>query len=164
MLNIRLSRVGKRNHAQYKIVVAEKSAPVKGRFVEQVGSYDPHSKQIVLKKERVEHWLSQGVACSDTVYNLLVKEGVISGPKRKVFLKKKKKGEEGEGQEKETSTTEEKGKTEEPAGEETKEEKEQSEEKGDQEKTEDDAKVENKGDDKKAEENKEKESNKSEEK
>ncbi len=44
MLVIRFSRVGKRNHAQYKVVVAEKSAPIKGRFVEQVGSYNPHLK------------------------------------------------------------------------------------------------------------------------
>ncbi len=93
MLIIRFSRVGKKNHAQYRMVVAEKSFPVKGRFVEEVGSYDPHLKQAVIKKERIEYWLSQGVQVSDSVWNLLLKEGVVTGEKRKVKISKKKSGE-----------------------------------------------------------------------
>lgn len=86
MLIIRLSRVGKRNHAQYKIVLAEKTYPVKGKFNEILGSYDPHLKKIVLKNERVKYWLDKGAACSDTVYNLLISQGVIEGKKRAVKL------------------------------------------------------------------------------
>ncbi len=97
MLNIRLSRVGKRNHAQYKLVVAEKTAPIKGKFVEQLGSYDPHTKELIVKNERVKHWISQGAGCSTTVHNLLVKKGVIEGEKIKLTFKSKK-GEEGEGE------------------------------------------------------------------
>ena len=97
MLNIRLSRVGKRNHAQYKLVVAEKTAPIKGKFVEQLGSYDPHTKELIVKNERVKYWISQGAGCSTTVHNLLVKKGVIEGEKIKLTFKSKK-SEEGEGE------------------------------------------------------------------
>ncbi len=94
MLNIRLSRVGKRNHAQYKLVVAEKSAPIKGKFVEQLGSYDPHTKELIVKGDRVEYWISQGAGCSTTVHNLLVKKVVIKGEKIKLTFKSKKEEEE----------------------------------------------------------------------
>ncbi len=89
MLNIRLSRVGKRNHAQYKLVVAEKTAPIKGKFVEQLGSYDPHTKELVAKDERIKYWISKGAGCSETVHNLLIKKGIIKGEKIKLTLKSK---------------------------------------------------------------------------
>ncbi len=96
MLVIRFSRVGKRNHAQFKIVVAEKTAPIKGRFVEQLGSYDPHLKQTVIKEDRVKHWMDNGAQVTDSVWNLLVKEGVVKDKKRALTLtpKKSKEGEE----------------------------------------------------------------------
>lgn len=101
MLIIRLSRVGKRNYPQFKIVVAEKSAPVKGRFVEQLGSYDPHKKIVTVDSARAKHWISQGAACSDTAWNLLISQGVIEGEKRKVKIPDKvaEQSEEGEGKE-----------------------------------------------------------------
>jgi small subunit ribosomal protein S16 len=98
MLTIRYQRVGKRNYAQFKIVVAEKSAPVKGKFVEALGSRDPHQKQVVLKEDRIKYWLNKGAQCSDSVFNLLVSQGVVSGPKRKINLKKKE-VEEGQAEE-----------------------------------------------------------------
>jgi small subunit ribosomal protein S16 len=79
---IRLSRVGKKKHAQYKIVLAERTYPVHGKFNEILGSYDPHLKQVNLKKERIAHWLGNGVQCTDTVYNLFVSQGMIEGKKR----------------------------------------------------------------------------------
>jgi small subunit ribosomal protein S16 len=93
MLNIRLSRVGKRNYAQYKIVVAEKNSPVKCKFVEKLGSYDPHTKEVIAKEDRIKYWIDNGAGCSDTVYNLLVENKVIEGEKRKLALKSKKKDE-----------------------------------------------------------------------
>lgn len=92
MLVIRFSRVGKRNHAQYKIVVAEKSAPIKGRFVEQLGSYDPHMKQAMIKENRIKYWIDQGAQVTDSVWNLLVREGVLKGGKKAVVLRPKKGG------------------------------------------------------------------------
>ena len=91
MLVIRLSRVGKRNHPQFKVVVAEKSAPIKGRFVEQLESYNPQMKTATFNKERIQYWLSNGALCTDTTHNLFVKEGVIEGKKRSVKMKAKKK-------------------------------------------------------------------------
>jgi small subunit ribosomal protein S16 len=97
MLVIRFSRIGKKNYAQYKLVLAEKTYPIQGKFIEQLGSYDPHQKKAKLKKERINHWLEKGAQCSDSVHNLLVREEVIKGEKRFLKLgKKKKSGEEKE--------------------------------------------------------------------
>jgi small subunit ribosomal protein S16 len=93
MLIIRYRRAGKRNTPQYKVVVAENSSPVQGKFVESLGSYNPHSKEVVLKKERVEHWLKKGAQCSDSVHNLLVSQGILKTSKRKINIPQKEEGE-----------------------------------------------------------------------
>lgn len=87
MIIIRFSRVGKKGHAQYKVVLAEKSYPVQGKFIEQLGSYDPHKKEATLKADRIKYWLGEGAACSDSAYNLLVREGIVKGEKRKLAIK-----------------------------------------------------------------------------
>lgn len=83
--------------AYFRVVVADKARAVSGKFLEVLGSVDPHMKKVQLNKERVEHWLSVGAQPSDTAYNLLVSEGIIKGEKRKVKIKQKPKegGEEG---------------------------------------------------------------------
>jgi len=90
MLTIRFSRVGKRNKAQFKILLQEHTIAPGGRHVEVLGSYDPHSKQAVLKEERIKYWIGKGVTTSDTAYNLLVSKGLISGKKRAVKIPAKK--------------------------------------------------------------------------
>lgn len=92
MLRIRLSRAGKKNMPIYKVVVAEHSAPIKGKFVEQVGTYNPGKKDIVLKADRINYWMSVGAKPSVTVHNLLVKEGVVKADKIKVTRRKAKEG------------------------------------------------------------------------
>jgi len=94
MLTIRFSRVGKKNYAQYKVVLAEKTSPIKGKTVEILGSYDPHQKKSVLKDERIKYWISKGASCSDTAWNLFLKKGIVSGNKRKVKIPSKKSQEE----------------------------------------------------------------------
>jgi len=99
MLIIRLIRTGKKNASSFRVVLTEKKNAAKsGRFLEVLGSYNPRSrgKEITLKKERIEYWLSQGAKSSDTVHNLLVSQGVIKGPKiaRKIKSKTIKKKEE----------------------------------------------------------------------
>ena len=86
MLTIRLTRVGKKNKAQFQIVLQEHTVAPGGKHVEVLGSYDPHSKKEVLKAERVKYWISQGAQVSDTAYNLFVSKGVLEGEKRKVKL------------------------------------------------------------------------------
>lgn len=94
MLKIRLTRRGKKNKAFYRIVVAEHTAPIKGRFLEALGYFNPHSKERNIKADRVKYWLEKGAQCSDTAHNLLVKEGIIKAPKRAIKIKKADKAEE----------------------------------------------------------------------
>jgi small subunit ribosomal protein S16 len=94
MLVIRLFRIGKKNQPYFKLVVTDKrNSSRTGRFVEEVGSYNPSTKEHVMKGDRIKYWLSQGVQPSPTVYNMLVKEGIVAGKKIAVHKKSKKKEE-----------------------------------------------------------------------
>ncbi|OGI35586.1 MAG: 30S ribosomal protein S16 [Candidatus Moranbacteria bacterium RIFOXYA2_FULL_43_15] len=90
MLTIRFARVGKKNKAQFKIALQEHAVAPGGRHVEILGSYDPHSKNAVLKEDRIKYWLEKGAQASDTVYNLLASKGIISSKKRAVKIPAKK--------------------------------------------------------------------------
>ena len=91
MLKIRLFRVGKKNQPSFKIVVTDKRKPPRaGRFVEQVGFYNPLTKEKKLVSERIKYWLSVGAQPSDTVYNLLIKEKIVEDKKIAVHKKSKK--------------------------------------------------------------------------
>lgn len=89
MLKIRLTRRGKKNNAFYRLVVAEHTSPIKGRFIEALGFLNPHTKEKNFKDDRIKYWLEKGAQCSDTVHNLLVGSEIIKGEKRKVKMKKK---------------------------------------------------------------------------
>lgn len=98
MLRIRFSRTGKVGQPSYRIVVAEHRAPVKGRYIEMLGHYLParKPKATVIKKERVNHWISKGALPTDSVAALLKKEGFTNmekylEPRNK---QRKQKGEE----------------------------------------------------------------------
>lgn len=94
MLVIRLFRVGKKNQPSYKIVVIDKTkAPARGRFVEEVGFYNPLTKERILKGERIKYWMSKGVKPSDTVHNMLVSAKIIEGKKIDSYKKSKKEAE-----------------------------------------------------------------------
>lgn len=73
MLMIRLSRIGKKKHPFYRVVVTEKTRPRNGRFVEIVGTYDPmkNPAAVELNGERVQYWLGKGAQPSDTVRSLI---------------------------------------------------------------------------------------------
>lgn len=77
MLVIRLSRQGRRNSPTYRLVVAENSKPVDGSFVEIVGNYNSVATEqpLVIKKERIEYWISKGATPSNTVARLLNRVG-----------------------------------------------------------------------------------------
>jgi small subunit ribosomal protein S16 len=81
MLRIRLSRVGKKNSPVYKVVVAEKTRPVKGKFIESLGMYNPVNKDNTLNSDRIKYWISVGAQPSQTVHNLLVKNNIVEGSK-----------------------------------------------------------------------------------
>jgi len=86
VLKIRLQRKGRRNRPFYRIVVAEKARAVQGRFLEIVGHYDPIKKDIVLKTERIEYFVSNGAQPSQTVARLAIKQGMKGLEK---FIKKR---------------------------------------------------------------------------
>lgn len=94
MLAIRFNRIGKKNQAAFRIVLQEKGRAPGRKHVEMLGSYEPHMKQIVLKKERILHWIGLGAQPSDSVHNLLVKEGVLTDAKRAIKMEKPKAKEE----------------------------------------------------------------------
>lgn len=72
MLKIRLQRAGRKNLPQYRIVLAEHSAPVKGKFIEKLGNYDPRAKTVSLKKEAILSWLDKGAKPSNTAAKILL--------------------------------------------------------------------------------------------
>lgn len=77
MLIIRLSRTGRKKQVAYRLVVAEKSAPIQGRNVEILGSYNPsEGKKFVFNGERIQYWISVGAKPSDTAASLLKRHGV----------------------------------------------------------------------------------------
>ncbi|OGJ51887.1 30S ribosomal protein S16 [Candidatus Peregrinibacteria bacterium RIFOXYB2_FULL_32_7] len=80
MLKIRLTRRGRHNVAIYRIVVAEKDAPIKGAFQEILGHYNPilRSKQIEVKQDRIKYWISKGAIPTPTVASLLKNLGMES--------------------------------------------------------------------------------------
>ena len=82
MLTIRLFRIGRKNQPAFKIVVIDKRrSSTRGRFVEEVGVYNPLNKQRNLKGDRIKYWISQGAQPSPTVHNMLVSDKVIEGKK-----------------------------------------------------------------------------------
>jgi small subunit ribosomal protein S16 len=90
MLVIRLTRIGKKNQPSFRVVLTEKKNPVRGKFNEILGSYNPRLKTKALKAERIKYWLSQGAQASPTVHNLLVSEKIIEAAKVKAWRPKKK--------------------------------------------------------------------------
>ena len=74
-VKIRLSRHGAKKKPYYRIVVSDSRSPRDGKFIEQVGSYDPKSAAggIKINREKVEKWLRRGAKPSQTVSELIKK-------------------------------------------------------------------------------------------
>ena len=79
-VKIRLARHGAKKRPFYRIVVADSESPRDGRFLENVGTYNPlvDPAEVSLKKERIKSWMDQGAKPSDTVKSLLKKEGFFA--------------------------------------------------------------------------------------
>jgi small subunit ribosomal protein S16 len=80
MVKIRLMRAGKRKQPSYRVVVADSRSPRDGRFIENIGKYNPrvHPSTIDIDEERALHWLQRGAQPSDPVRVLLRKTGIWS--------------------------------------------------------------------------------------
>ncbi|MBT4894925.1 30S ribosomal protein S16 [bacterium] len=90
MLKIRLQRVGRKNDPSFRVVCTDsQKGPKSGNNVEVLGSYDPKRDNVAIKGDRVEYWISKGAQVSDTVNNILRKEGIIKTKKKHVSRGKK---------------------------------------------------------------------------
>lgn len=80
-VKIRLKRMGMKKMPFYRIVVADSRSPRDGRFIEEIGYYDPlkNPAEIKVDNEAAKKWLSNGAQPTDTVRILLKKSGAIEG-------------------------------------------------------------------------------------
>ena len=79
MVKLRLKRMGKKGAPFYRIVAADSRSPRDGRFIEQIGTYNPTKaeEKVTLDKELAKKWLSNGAQPTDTVRSILSHEGVL---------------------------------------------------------------------------------------
>ena len=85
-LKMRLARAGSKKRPYYHIVVADARSPRDGRFVENIGSWNPmlpkDAERVTLKEDRVKHWLGEGAQPTDRVLRFLDKAGIVNRPTR----------------------------------------------------------------------------------
>ena len=90
-LKMRLARAGSKKRPYYHVVVADARSPRDGRFVEQIGSWNPmlpkDGQRVTLNEERVKHWLSEGAQPTDRVLRFLDQAGIANRPERKNMKK-----------------------------------------------------------------------------
>jgi small subunit ribosomal protein S16 len=92
-LKIRMARGGTKKRPFYSIVIADSRSPRDGRFIEKVGTYNPmldkgHAERVVLKSERIQHWLKVGALPSERVQRFLGDAGLAPKPEIRVRPKK----------------------------------------------------------------------------
>ncbi len=79
MVKIRLRRMGAKRAPFYRIVVADSRSPRDGRFIEEVGTYNPmvEPSEVKVDAEKVKEWMKNGAQPTETVKTLLKKEGIL---------------------------------------------------------------------------------------
>jgi small subunit ribosomal protein S16 len=77
MLKLRLKRVGRKRSPSYRLVIMENTCRRDGRPIDEVGYYNPISKQYKFEVEKIKKWLGYGVKPTETVLNLLKKAEII---------------------------------------------------------------------------------------
>ncbi len=78
-VKIRLRRMGRKKRPFYRVIVADSRSPRNGRFIEEIGWYDPLQDPGVIKidEEKAKKWLANGAQPTDTARSLLKKSGII---------------------------------------------------------------------------------------
>ena len=79
-VKIRLKRIGAKKNPYYRVVVADSRSPRDGKFIEEIGTYDPMTEPASVKidAEKASTWLKNGAQPTETVKSLFVKSGIIS--------------------------------------------------------------------------------------
>ncbi|HUK09824.1 MAG TPA: 30S ribosomal protein S16 [Stellaceae bacterium] len=108
-LKIRMTRGGAKKRPFYSIVVADSRSPRDGRFIEKLGTYNPmldrgHKERVVLKQERIQHWLKMGALPSERVARFLGDAGLA--PKPEIRERPKKSAPRAKAQERSKSAAE----------------------------------------------------------
>lgn len=73
MLKIRLSRVGRKHVAKYRVVLTEHRQAAKHGFIKVLGSYDPHTKTLDMDMETAQHYINNGAQYSETLQKILAR-------------------------------------------------------------------------------------------
>ena len=81
MVKIRLRRLGAKKAPFYRVVVADSRSPRDGRFIEEIGTYNPltNPAEIKIDAEKAKQWMANGAQPTDTVKFLMTKTGIIEG-------------------------------------------------------------------------------------
>ena len=78
MLKLRLKRIGRKRSPSYRLVIMENTCRRDGRPIEEVGYYNPITKQFKFEGEKIKNWLSYGIKPTQTVLTLLKKAEILS--------------------------------------------------------------------------------------
>lgn len=78
-VKIRLRRIGSKGNPFYRVVVADSRYPRDGRFIEEIGTYNPMTdpSEVKIDADKAKAWIANGAQPTDTVKNLLKKEGIL---------------------------------------------------------------------------------------
>lgn len=74
-VKIRFKRMGAKKNPFYRVVVADSRSPRDGKFIEEIGNYNPHTKEVKIDIQKAEDWVKKGAQPTDTVRALLKKNG-----------------------------------------------------------------------------------------
>ena len=92
MVKLRLKRIGRKHEPYYRIVATDSRSPRDGRFIEELGWFNPKAKDVLYKinSEGIKKWLSNGAQPSYAVKSILIKEGIVERDKKNIIERKGK--------------------------------------------------------------------------
>ena len=76
-VKMRLRRMGAKKAPTYRVIVADSRSPRDGRFIEEIGHFDPRSNELKIDAEKAKKWIANGAQPTETVKSLLKKNGII---------------------------------------------------------------------------------------
>ena len=76
-VKMRLRRMGAKKAPTYRVIVADSRSPRDGRFIEELGHFDPRSNELKIDAEKAKKWISNGAQPTDTVKALLKKSNIV---------------------------------------------------------------------------------------
>lgn len=92
MVKLRLKRMGRKHEPHYRIVATDSRSPRDGRFIEELGWFNPKAKEVLYKLniDGIKKWLSNGAQPSYAVKSILIKEGIVERDKKDIIERKGK--------------------------------------------------------------------------